>query len=134
MSQPASAKAELLLANQNTAVAAHFEGYQPFCCPLSEIMPNLLCAGLMSPFSGRVSLPASAFSPLRLILCGSGRAADLVQTYAGKKQSSVNVVWFCLTGGPWLCKGPGKHKVFGKSVSCILECSPCCGNQPSGVA
>lgn len=49
------------MANQNTAVVAHFEVYQLFCCPLSEIKLNLLYVRLMSPYSRRVSLTALVF-------------------------------------------------------------------------
>lgn len=56
-----SQSGEQLLANQNTAVVAHFEVYQPFCCPFSEIKLNLLYARLMSPYSRTVSLTALEF-------------------------------------------------------------------------
>jgi len=85
-------KGELALANPNTAAVAHFETYQPFCCPFSEIKLNLLYARLMSPYSRVVLLTAFEFFPPYLILCGSGSKMALIETWPGRKRSRVTAV------------------------------------------
>lgn len=64
---------EQLLANQNTAAVAHFEVYQPFCCPFQRLSLIFCRRGLCHLIQEQFHWQPWSFFPLCLIFCGFGR-------------------------------------------------------------